>query len=369
MEKSFPARNKFMKNLPVLCLILSLLLFFGLACNLTGLIPGKTDYFAGDSAQKAAAAIREEIGKPFNVAEVFIDEDEFRVKAQDPDNPNNLDEYKYVGGFVTGPNPLKLDGMNENLEKSSFPFDKINFATVPELAREAVEKAGIENGKIYRMRFQRGFALTETGMGSLGDAYWKIEISGTRENVSATADPQGKLLGVDLSGTRQAADYRLITKAELQKAQDALKNVLGEKAQCMKISIGENGLTSYVLNPQNPKWQDIYRYDINGVTKRNLIGMPATVIPGFNATFSLNDINLPDAAVLIEKARTRVNMPDAALDSVSIAQKKFSFNNKEFRIIWSVNFKKALNEGAVEYDNQGNEILVSQNGETISDKK
>lgn len=70
-----------MKNLPNVCLIASLLLLVGLGCKLTELIPGKTDYFAGNNAQKAAAAVREKIGKPFNVSEVFIEEDEFRVQA------------------------------------------------------------------------------------------------------------------------------------------------------------------------------------------------------------------------------------------------------------------------------------------------
>lgn len=206
-----------MKNLFTNCLILVMLMCIGLGCKTIGRL-GKSNYFEGDSAKIAADAVKEKIGKPFNVTEVFIDDNEFRVQAQDPDNPKNLDEYKYLGGFVTGPNPVKLDGMNENLAKSSFPFDQINFAAVPELAREAVEKAGIEDGKIYRMTFQRGFAMTETGMGSLGNAYWKIEIRGTRENVSATADPNGKLLGVDLSQTLQAKNFRLLSFQELQKA-------------------------------------------------------------------------------------------------------------------------------------------------------
>ncbi len=357
-----------MKNLPANCLVVALLVFVGLACRLTGLLPGGTDYFAGDSAQKAAAAIREEIGKPFNVAEVFIDQDEFRIHAQDPNNPKNLDEYKYIGGFVTGPNPVKLNALNENLDKSVFPFDEINFAAIPELARQAVEKAGIEGGQIYGMTFQRGFAITETGMGSLGGAYWKIEIRGTRENVSATADPQGKLLGVDLSGTSQAADYKLINDKELQKAQDTLNNVLGAKAQFMKILIHENGLSSYVLNPQKPTWQDSYRYDINGVTKKNFIDMPAFKFPN-RESFSINDIKLTDTVKFIEKAGKCLNMPDAAISSISIEQKKSSFDSKDFRIIWTVSLKKGVNEGSVNYDNDGNETRDEKNGKVVFNEK
>jgi len=205
-------------------------------------------------------------------------------------------------------------------------------------------------------------------MGSLGGAHWKIEIRGTRENVSATADPQGKLLGVDLSGTSQAADYRLINEKELQKAQDTLKNVLGAKAQFMKISIHENGLSCYVLNPQKPTWQDNYRYDINGITKKNFIDMPAFKVFG-EKSFSIDDIKLTATVKLLEKARTRVNMPDATVNYIIIEEEKMNFTGKNPPIIWSINLKKGANEGTVNYDNDGSETLVEKNGEVVFRKK
>lgn len=263
-----------MKNLSVNCSVMVLLVFVGLGCKLSGLLPGKGDFFKGDGAQKAAAAVKEKIGKPFNVSEVFIDDDEFRVHAQDPNNPKNLDEYKYVAGFVTGPNPVKLNGMNENLEKSSFPFDEINFAALPEFARQAIEQAGIEGGEIYRVTFQRGFVITDNAVGSLGSARWHIEIKGTREDVSAAADPKGKLLGVDLSRTSRAKDYKVITRDELQKTQDALKNALGADTKVLEIIIYETSLSWSIPNRQNPNVQDSYQYGINSLTNKELIKMP-----------------------------------------------------------------------------------------------
>jgi len=357
-----------MKNLLTNCLVVSLLVCAGLSCKLGGLIPGKTNYFEGDSAQKAAAAIREKIGKPFNTAEVFIDKDEFRVHAQDPNNPKNLDEYKYVAGFVTGPNPVKLNGMNENLEKSSFPYDEINFAAIPEFARQAIEQAGIEDGKIYRMTFQRGFALTETGAGSLGNARWHIEIKGTREDVSAAADPKGKLLGVDLSRTSRAKDYKVITKEELQKAQDALKNALGADTQVLEILIYETSVSWSIPNRQNPNVQDSYQYGINGLTNKELMKMP-TIKTSIREDFSLSEINLPDAAVFVQKAKERTNMPDATVSVISIRRELISVTGKVFHTTYRVSLKKGVNEGGVEYDNNGNEIRVYRNGKIVSEKK
>jgi hypothetical protein len=357
-----------MKNLFTNCLVAALLVFVGLSCRLTGLLPGKGGYFEGDSAQKAATAIREKIGKPFNVAEVFIDQDEFRVHAQNPNNLKNLDEYKYVGGFVTGPNPVKLNALNENLDKSVFPFDEINFAAIPEFARAAVEKSGIEGAKIYRMTFQRGFAISENDAGSLGSARWHIEIEGTRENASATADPNGKLLGVDLSRTSRAADYKVITAEELQKAQDALKNHLGANAKVSDVVIYEKYLMCRAANPENPNVEDSYQYGINGLTRQGLIQMTKTKSSVYE-DFSLNDINLPNAADFVEKAKQRVNIPEAVVSAISIRRETVSVTSKDFRTIWSVSLKKGVNEGSVYYDNDGKEIRVIKNGETIFKEK
>src|SRR4030095_16719796 len=133
------------KNSGVLALLL--IIFVVLGCSsIKNLVPKKGQYYEGDSAQKAAQAIKDKIGKPFKVVEVFIDEDEFRVHAQDPNKPRNVDEYKYVAGFVSGPTPVQLGGMIDDAEKSSFPFDDIDFTAVPKFCKAALDRAGIEGG-------------------------------------------------------------------------------------------------------------------------------------------------------------------------------------------------------------------------------
>ena len=140
-------------------------------------------------------------------------------------------------------------------------------------------------------------SVTETDAGSLGSARWHIEIKGAREDVTAAADPKGKLLGVDLSRTSRAADYKVITKDELGKAQDALRNVLGENTKVLEIIIYEKYLMCSVPNPQNPNVQDSYQYGINGLTNKELVKMPTPVAPsaGFPAVPVINTFPVPPA--------------------------------------------------------------------------
>ncbi len=116
---------------------------------------------------------------------------------QDPNNPRNLDVYKYAAGFVVGPTPVQVTASQHgNLEQTTFPFDEINFAAVPTIVQELVSKAGIEGGRVTKMTFERGFAQTAAGQGNYGNARWLIEIEGTRESATARFDPQGKMLGI-----------------------------------------------------------------------------------------------------------------------------------------------------------------------------
>ncbi|MEO6333709.1 MAG: hypothetical protein ABIO91_01880 [Pyrinomonadaceae bacterium] len=346
-----------------------IIILAALGCSgIKNMLPKKGQYFEGDGAQKAAQAIKDKIGKPFKVTEIFIDDNEFRVQAQDPNKPKNVDEYKYVAGFVTGPTPVQLGGMVDDAEKSSFPFDDIDFTAVPKFCKEAIDRAGIEGGKIYRLTFQRGFAMTDTGAGSLGNARWHIEINGARENVTAAADPKGKLLGVDLSRTSKAADFKLLTEDELQKAQEMVKNNIGSNTEIIEMVFYDKFLMFKVPNAENPKVSDDYKYDINGISRSGFIKMAAIRFPGAE-NYSINDVDFANAARFFEKAKARVDMPKASLASLSVRRASSHFDSKGARTLWSVSLKSGVNEASVEYDNDGSEVSVRKNGEKISEEK
>lgn len=344
---------------------LGIIAFVALGCSgLKNMMPKKGQYFEGDGAQKAAQAIKDKIGKPFKVVEIFVDEDEFRVQAQDPSKPKNVDEYKYIAGFVTGPTPVQLGGMVDDAEKSSFPFDDIDFSAVPKFCKAALDRAGIEGGKIYRLTFQRGFALTDDGAGALGNARWHIEINGARENVTAAADPKGNLLGVDLSRTSKAADYKLLDEAELQRAQNLVKSSLGENTELIEMVFYDKFFMFKVPNAENPRVSDDYKYDINGITRSGFVKMSRMKIPG-EANYSVNDVDFANAVRFFEKAKARVEMPDASLASLSVRRRSSPFDDKGFRTQWHVSLKSGVNEASITYDNDGTEIDAKKNGEKI----
>lgn len=340
-------------------LYLLMLILLALGCNFLDR-QLKVNYFESDAAQVAAQAFKEKIGKPFKVFEIIITSEGFTIHAQNLNNLRNLDEYQYVAGFVIGPTPVQLRSAHGNLEQTTFPFDEINFAAVPTIVQESVSKAGLEGGRVGKMTFQRLLAKSETGSsGNFGDGRWFIEIEGTRESATARADPNGKLLGVDLSRTSQAADYSVFKNGELQKAQDALKNSLGADAKIQGITIYEKYVFVEVLNPQNPNKLDIYNFDINGLTK-SVLRQTSARNRRDTESFALGEVNLPEALNFVEKAKSKLKMPNGTIELISIHREKSSVANKGFRTIWSLSFKSGAADGSVDYDNNGAEISVSK---------
>ena len=176
------------------------------------------------------------------------------------------------------------------------------------------------------------------------------------------------MLGVDLSRTSKAADYKLIDEAELQRGQNLVKSSIGEKTELIDLVFYDKYFMFKVPNAENPKVSDDYKYDINGISRSGFVKMPHMKIPG-ESNYSINDVDFANAARFFEKAKTRVGMPTASLASISVRRRSSPFDKKGFRIQWDVGLKSGVNEASVEYDNDGNEIRVRKNGDTISEEK
>jgi hypothetical protein len=353
-----PSKNLIFALLP--------LIFISLACS--RLAAFKANLFEGDNAEKAVAEIKSKIGKPCKVTEIVIEKDTLTIQAQDPNKPQNLDEYKYVAGFVSGPTPVKLNALNDDLEKSSFPMDEINFAAVPQMIADALKQTAIEGGVVSKLTFQRGFAIVDNNAGSLGSARWNIEITGTRESASATANPSGKVIGVNLSQTSRGANYKVTTKEELEKAQNALREAFGADGKVYKIVVYDKYLFTTMINPKNPKVTDDYKFDLNGLTKGGLVR--GSVMGSMQESFPLGDVDLTKVIDYLEKARARTGLSNGTVTSISIQRETKSVMNKEFYNTIDVSLQSGVNTGMVIYDlANGEEVRVYKDGEVVSDKK
>src|SRR4029453_13532459 len=160
-----------------LCFSLTLVLLIS-ACKFYKGPSGRSAMLEGTAIADAAAAFKKKIGGPFKALNVQINPDSVTLRAQDPKQPANVDEYHYSAFVrsVSGPRPVQLSSLEINLDKTLFDFDSVNWAATESLARAAIERNKIDGGKIEKMTVERGLAIGSTVTNS-GSLKWTIEVN------------------------------------------------------------------------------------------------------------------------------------------------------------------------------------------------
>ncbi|MFS8084051.1 MAG: hypothetical protein ACMG6H_00305 [Acidobacteriota bacterium] len=350
------------KNLFSSLLAVGLCLSVLLGCKLFS----KTNMFEGTAAKDAADAFTKKIGGPVKALSLEIGPDTATLRAQDPKNPQNVDEYKYVKGLVIGPTPVKLSLLENNLDKTLFNLDDINLAATPTVAKTAIERAKIEGGKVKKMTIERALSLAND-MTKSGNVRWNIDIEGTRESASAVADTKGNILGLDLSQTARAAHFSTYSADTLREAAPQIKAAFGGPVKLIELLIYEKFISFTAKSPRDGQLTE-YKYDINGVTSSALSNLsdPTPIEVRMHQFkiedmyFDLDEVNLPMAPDLSKKALQRLNFTDGKISLLKISRKPRKFIGKELVTIWDVSCQQARKSGRVQYDLAGNEIETNR---------
>lgn len=349
------------------CFVLCLLISMFTACKRSKSLRDRTTMFDGTAMSDAAAAFKKKIGGPFKALNVQINPDSVILRAQDPKQPANVDEYKYSAflGSVSSPHPVELSSLEMNLDKTLFGFDSVNWAATESLARAAIERIQIEGGRIEKMTVERGLALGTlvTKSGSLG---WTIEVNNSREHATAYADPQGKITGLDLSHTSRAAKFNMMSPDALHEAESQIDEMFGGHALVMDIVIFDRFLQFKAQDP-NTKEINQYTYDINGVTHNVILDVAATDqdvrrIRGNHKVeeilFDLDSIKLEQAPEFGRKSMQRLGFENASISSIRVKREE-SIQTHKLLTFWQINCAAGRKSETVFYDMDGKEIGIN----------
>lgn len=354
-----------MKNDPFTVLIAAILpmLVVGLGCSrIAGL---KTNYLEGDSAAKVVAGVKSKVGPSFRVVEAVVEVDEMRLQIVDPNNPQNVDQYSSRAGFLTGPEPVKLNALVSDPAKSSVPVEEIDFEAVPKIVSSALEQTALDGGVVKRLTFQRGFALQGSDAGSLGAPRWHVEVTGTRENATATANGKGEIIGLDLSRTSRGKNYTVLSNEELTRAQKTLKSIVGGGARVSGVTIRKDSVAISTVAADGSNDEEDFTFGLGGV-KKGLVTSKAVRTPT-KGYFSLDDIDFTKALDYLEKAKVRLNMPNSEISSISYTRtvkSVLNLDDKHNRI--DISLREGKNEGSVGFDlSDGSEVSARRNGREL----
>lgn len=86
-------------------------------------------------------------GKEVNIFQdiTFNGEGYIIAKVQDPENPNNIDQYEFRNGVWGEPQPIQISGSG-NMSENVFPLKNVKFATVNTIYNTWKEKAATLEG-------------------------------------------------------------------------------------------------------------------------------------------------------------------------------------------------------------------------------
>ena len=351
---------------PLLSLAVFLLISGFLACRFYKGPPNKSAMFEGSAMSDAATAFKKKLGGPFKALDVQIKPDSVILRAQDPKQPTNVDEYQYSAFLhsVSGPRPVELSSLENNLDNTLFDFDSVNWATTESLANEAIKRTHIDGGKIEKITVERGLAIGNlvTKSGSLG---WTIEVNNSREHATAYADPQGKITKLDLSHTARAANFNLLTTEALREAVSQIDSNFGGHALVMDIGLRDKALY-FKAQDANTKEINQYSYDINGITPDVIMDLEATdqdvrkIQRGHKVEevlFELDSIKLEQAPELGQRALQRVGLENARIDSIHVKREE-QVQTKKLLTFWQIDCQAHRKWGTVFYDMTGKELGV-----------
>ena len=335
------------------------------ACKLPTGLPSRDTMYKGGAMTDAASAFHHKLGGSFKALNVQIDPTSVTLRAQNPGQPANVDEYRYSAGLnsVSGPRPVELSSLENNLDNTLFDFDSVNWAATESVARAAIERTQLDGGKIEKMTIERGLTLGDSVTKS-GSLSWTVQVNNSREHATAYADPQGKITRLDLSHTARAAKFDILTPENLREAVSLIDSEFGPHAQVMDIHMWGKNLRFKAADPKT-KEMNQYSYGINGISEDVI--MDESLATGQDVRkiqrghkieeilFDIDSIGIEQAPEFGRKAIQRLGLENADVSSINVKREEL-VNSTKLITFWEVICKAGRKYGTVYYDLNGKEL-------------
>ncbi|MEO8436649.1 MAG: hypothetical protein ABI596_17255 [Pyrinomonadaceae bacterium] len=356
--------KQFQGKTRILVLVAAGILFpASLACNSSPKVVSDQTMFEGIVMKQAAAAFQEKLGGRVKALSLEVEKDSATLRAQDPNNLENVYEYRYAKGLILGPSPVKLNVLERKLDGALFDLDEINLAAAESLAHRAVEQTRLDRGRVTRMVMERGLEVA-SDVSKTGGVRWVVTVEGQGETASAYADLKGNIVGLDMSRTARAAQFNLFSADTLHEAGTRIKEACGVNVKLYDLVIHEKYLWFKALDPKNHREVNQYKYDINGVTidtrHANILPRlrqpPNSKLKLGDLLFDLNEVRLESAPNLGRKALERLSFGGGQVSFFKVSRGPRSLERAPLVITWAIFCKDGPRSGTIIYDLSGREL-------------
>lgn len=120
----------------------------------------------------------------------FYGDGRIKLAIQDPEKPENVDDYLFQNGKWQEPQPVQISG-GGSMDDNVFPLSDINFETVANINKQVEEKSKDIEGA------QPLSALYYAMNPATGELRWMASVQGTRGNYTGMFNADGSLKSFD----------------------------------------------------------------------------------------------------------------------------------------------------------------------------
>ena len=317
-------------------------------------------------ARDALSEINKMIGHPARALKVEITPLALTVQVQDPAQPGHVDEYRFEHYYLfedrihrvnrTGPVPVQLNLINNNLEENLFDLNDVNIAGTPVIVGEAVRRCALEEGGgVQEINIQRQLFLLPSAHN--GDVQWDISVKSDREYANAYADAKGALTRFNLDGTNRAKNLNLFADSkELQNVLGMMRDLFGNSRALTRLQMERNYLWFSARDPQSPKKLMDFTANLNGVLMRDasisrLMGKTLEA----DICFAVDDVNWDAVPALLKQAIEKSEIPGGVIYKVAL--EKSTLTGEAKPLTWNIEVRDRNGDqdetGEVEFDAKG----------------
>lgn len=148
--------------------------------------PDAVKYFESvEEINKIKAVFAEKVGGELKVLYLNLDDNYAEIQAQNPQKPENVDQYSYRDDAFERVLPVKISGSGK-LEDNLFNLKDVALEKIPELMRDAMERSkDLENPQPSSVRIE---------LNHEGKVEIDLNVNSTRKNAFLVADAKGKFI-------------------------------------------------------------------------------------------------------------------------------------------------------------------------------
>lgn len=280
-------------------------------------VHAQTPGYLNDQAvfTKGWAELVDKMGSNIDVAGIVIRPEAIEVQARAEQGGARVDRWR-VGNrtvlsmtfhSVSGPQPERPSSPVADVESGFFPLASVPLDRLWSILEAARVRVKLDDpGRITAVRIARLVTILPTP--AYGDVRWNITIGSERESASVTAAADGRIMGIDISGTNRGRNRNFHEQDEwpLADAQASFRSVVGDKQEVYEIDVSRTTITMKAVTAGSPTSMTNWMWD-GGAFRKDFIDTPNLELlrNNGNLPFSLDQIDIAKLPAVLKAAREK----------------------------------------------------------------